>query len=85
MKKGAFLVERAFEWKPDTRQQPIPLLPFGPDGVLSAAATRLPSFGNALLTAFLLVRQLFTVVLSSYSYIHLREWQFAATCFTFLY
>jgi len=35
--------ERAFEWKPDTRQQPIPLLPFGPDGVLSATAIRLPS------------------------------------------
>jgi len=43
MKKGVFICEHAFEWKPDTRQQPIPLLPFGPDGVLDATAVRLPS------------------------------------------
>ena len=36
-------LERAFEWKPDTRQQTIPLLPFGSDGVFGVDAVRLPS------------------------------------------
>ncbi|BDQ36735.1 hypothetical protein SYK_10950 [Pseudodesulfovibrio nedwellii] len=78
------MIERAFEWKPDTRQQPIPLLPFGSDGVLSATAIRLPSFGKRILTAFLLVRQLFTAIFSSYSYIFQLDWLFVATRFTSL-
>jgi len=41
--KKARSEERAFEWKPDTRQQLIPLLPLGPDGVHNAAAVRFPS------------------------------------------
>ena len=29
-------------WEPDTRQQPLPLLPFGPGGVGGATAVRFP-------------------------------------------
>ena len=29
-------------WEPDTRQQPLPLLPFGPGGVGGATAARFP-------------------------------------------